>query len=99
MKKNSKDINPLCIDFNTLKCKPIVVSVDGVDLPVKIGDTVKFTDDGIIRTVIKISISEDSKIQYLLEWFDGTSFKTDWVSANELYYTWKNLKRHNRTGF
>jgi len=99
MKKKDKDSDPICIDFNELKCKSIVVSINGIDLPVKIGDTVKFSDDGPVRTVTKISISEDSKVQYLLEWFDGTSFKTDWVTTNELFYIWKNLKRYNRTGF
>ena len=87
------------IDVSAIEHKPIRVSVDGVDLPFKIGDTIQITKNGTIRTVLRLQIHEDGHASYMLEWFDGNGFKTEWVTATELYYIWKNHMRNGVIGF
>ena len=98
--KREKNIEQKTFDIEKLACKPVSVSVDGVELPIKIGDAIKLHENDIVmRTVMKITIAEDGKAQYLLEWFDESEFKSIWISANELYYIAKNIMRRAKTGF
>lgn len=88
------------IDLSSLASKPISVSVDGKELPLKIGDKIIIEDkDKVVRTVVKIQVSEDGHILYCLEWFNGTEFKMDWLTAAELFYVWSNSSTKKSVGF
>ena len=63
----------------------IEVSVDGQALPLKIGDKINI-GDGIVRTVMKMQINEDSGVTFGLQWIDGIDFKLEWFTYQELCY-------------
>lgn len=69
----------------------VEVSVDGITLPFKIGDKVNI-GDGIIRTVMKMQINEDSGVTFGLQWIDGIDFKLEWFTYPEICYMNSMLK-------
>ena len=94
------NIEQKIINVDKLACKPISVSINGIELPIKIGDVIKLCENDIfMRTVMKITVSEDGRAQYLLEWLDESELKSVWISTNELYYITKNIKQRPKTGF
>lgn len=97
--KNADNAEVEPIDLSALKVDEITVVVDGKSLPLKIGSKIKLGDDGeVIRTVVGIKIDVEGHATYCLEWFNGTDFKYDWVSASELHYIYMNLKKKTPIG-
>ena len=91
MKKCNKQI-----DTSVLEIQRKEISVDGVKLPLAIGDTIAMNDeDRLIKTVMGIQINEDCRINYCLEWFDGSDngFKSEWVTLSELKLLQKNAPK------
>lgn len=90
--ETTKFIEP--VDLSAIDAKQIGVVVDGKELPFKIGSKIEIENDSpVIRTVVSIKIDVDGRASYCLEWFNGTDFKYDWVSAHELHYMHVNTKR------
>ena len=73
------------IDFSKFEIDRKIVSVNGKDLPIAIGDKILVNDDdNLVKTVMGIHVSEDSRINYYLEWFDAVenTFKNERVDSN-----------------
>lgn len=81
------------VDFSRFPIKKRTISVDGKPLPIKIGD--KISLDGnpeSAKTVMAITVYEDNRVQYMLEWYNSTSgeFNNEMVTLNELKLLNKN---------
>ena len=101
MKKKEETVDAVVelVDLAAISAKPIAVSVDGMQLPLKIGSKIVLGDDNeVVRTVVGIKVDVEGHATYCLEWFNGTDFKYDWVSANELHYIYMNVKKKNPIG-
>ena len=70
---------------NVASCDNVEISVNGKNLPLKIGDQIDIGDN-VIRVVMKIQVNEDSQITYGIQWLDGIEFKLEWFSWPELCY-------------
>ena len=89
-----------CIDISKLESKKIPVSVDGIELPLKIGDRIVIEEsDKAIRTIAGVRITASGTAVYCLEWFNGTEFKEEWASAAELWHICKSINKKNVQGF
>ena len=87
------------IDLVTIGAKPISVIVDGKELPLMIGSKIELeSESAVVRTVVGIKVDVEGHASYCLEWFNGTDFKVDWVSANELHYIYMNMKKKKAIG-
>lgn len=64
----------------------ISVAVAGRELPLKIGDQVLLGNSLLPKTVVGISVSDDMRVVYSLEWYnaDEGSFQQQAVTFNEL---------------
>lgn len=85
------------VDFNRFPIKKRTISVDGKPLPIKIGD--KISLDGnpeSAKTVMAITVYEDNRVQYMLEWYNSTSgeFNNEMVTLNELKLLNRNQISH-----
>lgn len=89
-KRRSKDQDGI-IDIAVDEVHCIEVSIDGLALPLKIGDKVNI-GDGVIRTVMKVQVNEDSGVTYGLQYIDGIDFKLDWFTYPEICYMSSCLK-------
>ena len=95
--KTYKDSIVEPIDLSSIEAKPLAVAIDGKELPLMIGSKVEIEhENATTRTVVGIKIDVEGKATYCLEWFNGTDFKYDWVSARELRYVHMNLKKRGR---
>ena len=87
------------VDLNRLpKVNRLKVSVDGKKTPLSIGDKIRLNeDDPIAKTVISITVFEDRRIVYTLEWadFDG-ELKQESVTMTELKVLAENTARHQK---
>lgn len=75
------------VDFSKRNFEKKVISVNGKKIPFAIGDKLVIGEQDIyIKTIVGVTIQEDNRIQYLLEWYnphDG-SFQTEVVTSIEL---------------
>lgn len=81
------------VDFNRFSLKKRTVSIDGKPLPLKIGDKISFDGNPeLVKTVMAITVYEDNRVQYMLEWYNPTSgeFDNEMVTLNELKLLNKN---------
>ena len=88
-KKNKTSDEVIEIEVN--ETHHIEVSVDGLAWPLKIGDKVNI-GDGVIRTVMKMQINEDSGVTFGLQWIDGIDYKLEWFTYPEICYMNSMLK-------
>lgn len=89
MKKNTTDktINIEPVNINNFNIQKKEISVNGKALPFCIGDTLKLTEaDKFIKTIVAVTILEDGRVQYMLEWYDpeSSNFSTEAVTLSEL---------------
>ncbi len=85
-----------------LKREAFTVSVDGTQLPLRVGDTVKLSENEPGRLVAKVCVSSDGSVQYMLEWFDDPALQTPqtlWVTENELSYMLSIASSRTKAGF
>lgn len=89
------------VDFESLKVSHKVVKINDVALPIAIGDKLKLTENGQTKTVMGISIEEDGRVRYVLEWLnENGDFATESLSLQELKLLHKNGKKRNvKVGF
>ena len=95
MRKNDNEF----VDFSKFQIERKEVSINGKKLPLAIGDKILISEeDRIIKTVMGITINEDNRINYGLEWFDASdnSFKSEWLTLTELKLLNKNSKKRNK---
>lgn len=81
------------VDFNRFSIKKRVISIDGKPLPLRIGDKISLDKNPeIVKTIMGITIFEDNRVQYLLEWYNSHTgeFSTELVTLNELKLLHKN---------
>lgn len=84
-KNPATDVND--VDFDDFRIQRKEIMVNGKKLPLKIGDRVRMCEnDTMGRTVMGITIHEDSRIQYILEWHDPSSgsFSSEALTLSEL---------------
>lgn len=87
------------VDLSTISAKCIEVTVSGKTLPLCIGSKIELEPDSpVVRTVVGIKIGVEGTATYCLEWFNGTDFKYDWVSASELHHIYMNMKKKPKIG-
>lgn len=87
------------VDFNRFSVKKRTISIDGKPLPLKIGDKISFDGNPeLVKTIMGITIFEDNRVQYMLEWYNSHSgeFSTEMVTLNELKLLHKNQIAHIR---
>lgn len=87
------------VDLNSLpKVNRLKVSVDGKKTPLSIGDKIRLNeDDPIAKTVISITVFEDRRIVYTLEWADiDGELKQESVTMTELKVLAENTTRHQK---
>lgn len=75
------------VDLSNYSGEKISVSVSGTELPLKIGDKILLPGNSQVpKTVTSISIFDDMRVVYQLEWFsvDEGQFQTQAVTFNEL---------------
>ena len=75
------------VDFSDFRFRRKEVTVNGKKLPIAIGDRIHIADgDPIGKTVMGITIHEDSRIQYILEWHDPSTgnFCSEALTLSEL---------------
>ena len=75
----------------------IEVTVDGKQLPLKIGDRIDI-GDGVMRMVMKMQVNEDGKVMYGVQWIDEIDFKLDWLTWQELCFMKSLVKRKAQVG-
>lgn len=95
--KTTKDIYDITdVDFESFNVKRKVISINGRNLPIAIGDRISITTpDPISKTVVGISIMEDGHVAYVLSWFDPNSgqFMNEQLTLTELKLLNRNQKK------
>lgn len=92
------------IDISNCKIEKKEISVNGEALPLKIGDRFKLsTKDKTEKVVMGITVFEDGRAQYILEWHDPDSgqFNTETVTMTEIKLLKETIdnKSLNKIGF
>lgn len=89
------------VDFESLQVSRKVIKINDVALPLAIGDKLKLAEHGQPKTVMGISIEEDGRVHYVLEWLtDNGEFATETLSLQELKLLHANgKKRRTKVGF
>lgn len=65
--------------------KKISISVNGRRTKYRIGDHLRFAeDDDNVKCVTKISVDSDGCVSYLLTFFKGDSFTSQWMTENDM---------------
>lgn len=85
--KDDSKFNVTDVNFSDFKISKKEIRINGKALPLKIGDRIKFSDaNGLAKTVMGITIHEDSRVQYILEWLDPNSgsFQSEALTMQEL---------------
>lgn len=93
-KKNAE--KPKDIDFSVFDINRIEVSTNGEPLPFAIGDRFSMSeDDTIVKTIMSITIGEDGRTSYGLEWYDPADgcFKTELVTMSEIKLLVNNMPK------
>lgn len=73
------------------------MTVDGKKLPLQIGDKIVLSEsDKTLKTVMAMTVFEDGRVSYMLEWHDPESgqFNTEAVTLSELKLLSKNVISH-----
>ena len=80
------------------------VSVNGRKLPIAIGDRIRMCEaDSFGRTVMGVTVHEDGRVQYILEWHDPSTgnFGTEALTLSELKLLTMNayVPKKDKAGF
>lgn len=104
----NKDALPLYkddVDFTSFSVSKKEISINGKLLPFRIGDRIAMTEhDKNPKTVMGVTIHEDGRCQYILEWHnpDTGAFQSEALTLTELKLMHSNInmkKKRNRVGF
>lgn len=89
------------VDFESMKVSRKVVKINDVALPLAIGDKICLTETTGPKTVMGISIEEDGRVKYVLEWLnENGDFMNEALSIQELKLLHKNNKKKStKVGF
>ena len=89
------------VDFESMKVSRKVIKINDVALPLAIGDKVCLTETSGPKTVMGISIEEDGRVKYVLEWLnENGDFMNEALSIQELKLLHKNSKKKSaKVGF
>ena len=80
---------------NMPKVNKLKVTVNGKKTPLSIGDKIRYSEnDQIAKTIISMTIFEDKRIVYTLEWADECGeLKQENVTLTELKVLSENMSR------
>lgn len=84
------------VDLDSMpRVNKLKVTVDGKKTPLSIGDKIRYSEeDPTAKTVISITIFEDKRIVYTLEWADvDGELKQENVTLTELKVLAENMSR------
>lgn len=84
------------VDLDSMpRVNKLKVTVDGKKTPLSIGDKLRYSEeDPTAKTVISITIFEDKRIVYTLEWADDDGeLKQENVTLTELKVLAENMSR------
>lgn len=84
------------VDLDSMpRVNKLKVTVDGKKTPLSIGDKIRYSEeDPTAKTVISITIFEDKRIVYTLEWADDDGeLKQENVTLTELKVLAENMSR------
>lgn len=84
------------VDLDSMpRVNKLKVTVDGKKTPLSIGDKIRYSEeDPTAKTVISITIFEDKRIVYTLEWADADGeLKQENVTLTELKVLAENMSR------
>lgn len=84
------------VDLDQLpKVNKLKVTVDGKKTPLSIGDKIRYSEEDLTaKTIISITVFEDKRIVYTLEWADGDGeLKQENVTLTELKVLADNMSR------
>ena len=84
------------VDLDSMpKVNKLKVTIDGKKTPLSIGDKIRYSEeDPIAKTIISITIFEDKRIVYTLEWADDDGeLKQENVTLTELKVLAENMSR------
>lgn len=93
------------VDFSSFSIKKKEISVNGKALPFRIGDRITMTDhDKTPKTVMGVTVHEDGRCQYILEWHnpDSGAFQSEALTLSELKLMHVNInakKNRRKIGF
>lgn len=96
MKNNKKQTVIDDVNFDNFSLSKKEISVNGKSLPLKIGDRfILSNNDKLYKTVIAITVFEDGRTSYTIEWYDPETcrFENEAVTLTEL----KLLNRKTKT--
>lgn len=84
------------VDLDSMpRVNKLKVTVDGKKTPLSIGDKIRYSEeDPTAKTIISITIFEDKRIVYTLEWADADGeLKQENVTLTELKVLAENMSR------
>lgn len=84
------------VDLDSMpRVNKLKVTVDGKKTPLSIGDKIRYSEeDPTAKTIISITIFEDKRIVYTLEWADDDGeLKQENVTLTELKVLAENMSR------
>ena len=85
------------VDFESMKVSRKVVKINDVALRLAIGDKICLTETTGPKTVMGISIEEDGRVKYVLEWLnENGDFMNEALSIQELKLLHKNNRKNNK---
>jgi len=92
------------VDFSNFRLQRKEISINGKKLPIGIGDRIRMSEnDTVGRTVMGITIHEDSRVQYILEWHDPSTgnFSSEALTLSELKLLTQNAysSKRKQVGF
>lgn len=87
MKNNERQTAIDDVDFDNFSLSKKEITVNGKPLPLKIGDRFMLSNnDKLYKTVIAITVFEDGRTSYTIEWYDPEAcrFENETVTLTEL---------------
>ena len=75
------------VNFDDFRITKKEIKINNKALPLKIGDRIKFDGPGAVtKTVMGITIHEDNRVQYVVEWMDPNTgmFQSEALTMHEL---------------
>lgn len=102
-KKTQEKIKPAEIkdvNFSSFRIRRKTVSVNGKELPIAIGDRIILSNGGPVRTCMGITVQEDGRVSYVLEWHDPQTggFTSEQLTLMELKLLDLNAVPPEKTG-
>lgn len=101
MKKTNNIVQLQSVNFDKFSIQKQQVTINGKNLPLAIGDKIILSEnEKNHKTIVALTIFEDGRVSYLLEWFDPDSgaFNTETATLTELKLLSKNIQNKIKNG-